>query len=196
MIEAKPDVQRSGIVEYWLTRCYTTSQMTAIRRQIDRNRRAASLWHCLDLLAKEPAMATRSWFAGQLEDRGVDPRYLASQVAAFDRFAGPGEDHVNISLVLEDMECLMLAAKTAKTVVNKVFAHHEYRPGADSPEITWGEFDSAIDVVGDLYKKYYGLRHPGGVLGNLTPDLPPGWDRMFETAWKSPGSARGLEGDS
>ena len=181
VIEAKPYVQRSGIVEHWLTRCYTTSQITAIRRQIDQDRRAASLWRCLDLLAKKPAMATRSWFSGQLEDRGTDPRYLVSLVAAFDRFAGPGEDYVSTRLLIEDMERLVAAANTAKTVVNKVLAHHEYRPGVASPEITWGEFDNAIDVVGDLYKKYYGLRHPGSVLGNLIPDLPPGWDRVFAT---------------
>ncbi len=50
--------------------------------------------------------------------------------------------------------------------------------------ITWGELDTAIDTVGELYKKYYNLRHPGEKLGNLEPDLPAGWDRLFDTAWK------------
>ena len=50
--------------------------------------------------------------------------------------------------------------------------------------ITWGELDTAINTIGELYKKYYKLRHPGEKLGNLEPDLPAGWDRIFDTAWK------------
>jgi hypothetical protein len=187
MIETNLELQRSGIVEHWLARCYTASQMTAIRRQLDRDRRAASLWRSLHLLAKRPALMTRSWFTAQMEARGTDPQYFASVAARFDRFADPGVDSVSTRLVIEDMERLVIAGDTARTIVNKVLAHHEYRPGAASPEITWVEFDNAIDVVGGLYKKYYELRHPGSVLGNLTPDLPPGWDRMFDTAWKPPG---------
>jgi hypothetical protein len=59
------------------------------------------------------------------------------------------------------------------------------RQGSTGPGlITWGELDRAIDTVGDLYKKDYRLRHPGSTLGNLEPELPAGWDRMFATAWK------------
>jgi hypothetical protein len=175
-VEVRPDAERSGIVEHWLTRCYSTSQMTAIRRQLDKDRRAASLWRCLDLLEKKPGMATRGRFAEQLENRGA-----GSRVTEFDRFADPGKDYVSRHLVTEDAERLVAAGDIAKTIVNKVVAHHEYRPDVALPEITWGEFDNAIEVVGDLYKKYWGLRHPGGVLSNLVPDLPSGWDRVFVT---------------
>jgi hypothetical protein len=173
-VEARPDVERSGVIEHWLTRCYSTSQMTAIRRQLDKDRRTASLWRCLDLLGKRPGMVTRGWFAEQLENRGA-----GSHVTEFDRFADPGQDYVSHRLVTKDAERLVTAGDTAKTIVNKVVAHHEYRPDVAPPEITWGDFDNAIEVVGDLYKKYWGLRHPGRGLSSLVPGLPSGWDRVL-----------------
>ncbi len=186
MIETNPDVHRSGITEHWLTRCYAASQMIAIRRQLDRDSKTASLWRSLDVLARNPAMATRSWFAAQLDKRVIDPRHLMSIAATFDQFARPCEDSVNGQLIRKDADLLATVGSTARAIVNKVFAHHEYRPSASSLEITWGEFDDAIDTIGDLYKKYYQLRRPGVVLGNLIPDLPAGWDLIFTTAWKPP----------
>ena len=184
MIETAPNVQRSGIPEHWLTRCYTTSQMSAIRRQLDRNPKAASLWRSLEQLATTPAMATRAWFTAQLQGRGTDPRYLTEIAGKFDLFASPSMDCVDRQIVLRDRDSLVAVGATAEAVVNKVVAHHEYQPPKKPPEITWRQFDNAIDVIGDLYKKYYQLRHPGSVLGNLIPELPAGWDRLFETAWK------------
>jgi hypothetical protein len=41
--------------------------------------------------------------------------------------------------------------------------------------------------VGNIYKKYYRLRHAGEALGILTPLKSPGWIQIFETAWMPPG---------
>jgi hypothetical protein len=64
MIETNPDVHRSGIIEHWLTRCYTNSQMTAIRRH--RDRRTASLRRSLDLLAERPLRGGEILIASQI----------------------------------------------------------------------------------------------------------------------------------
>jgi hypothetical protein len=95
---------------------------------------------------------------------------------------------VDKSIVETDRDRLRAVAEAAKRVVDQSVAHQAdvTNPGYQGPAlITWGELDTAIDVVGELYKKYYQLRYPGQMLGNLEPDLPPGWDRIFETAWKA-----------
>ena len=188
MIETNPDVHRSGIAEHWLTECYSVAQLSAVRRQVDRRKDVVSLWRLLDELARKPTMATRSWFAAELQSRPESAPYATRLSAEFDTFAGTGASTVDKRTAEADRDRLWTAAEAAKLVVDQSVAHQTDVTGAARPGtalITWGELDTAIDTVGELYKKYYRLRHPGQVLGNLEPDLPAGWDRIFESAWRA-----------
>lgn len=188
MIETNPDVHRSGIAEHWLTQCYSVAQLSAVRRQVDRRKDVLSLWRLLDELARKPTMVTRSWFAAELQSRPVSAPYVASLSAEFDKFAGHGGAILDRRTAEADRDRLWSVAEAAKLVVDQSVAHLTEVTGAmhsGTALITWGELDTAINTVGELYKKYYGLRYPGQVLGNLEPDLPPGWDRIFESAWKA-----------
>lgn len=49
--------------------------------------------------------------------------------------------------------------------------------------MTWDEINTAIDVIGEIWKRYYTLRRPAHQLSAMTPSLHPGWAAMFETAW-------------
>jgi hypothetical protein len=72
---------------------------------------------------------------------------------------------------------------------SKAIAHRDDNPqGVPAGlAVTWGELDAALDAVGNIYKKYYRLRHAGEALGILTPLKSPGWVQMFETAWMPQG---------
>lgn len=188
MIETNPAVQRSGIAEHWLTQCYSVAQLVGVRRQVDQRKDIVSLWRLLDGLARRPAIGTRSWFTAQLQSRPESAPYASRLAMEFDKFAGASGSTVDKKVVEADRDHLWTVAEAAKSVVDQFVAHQadvthpEYRGPA---LITWGELDAAIDTVGELYKKYYRLRYPGMVLGNLEPDLPAGWDRIFQTPWKS-----------
>jgi hypothetical protein len=187
MIETNPQVQRSGIAEHWLTQCYSIAQLAGVRRQVDQRRDVVSLWRLLDGLARQPAMATRSWFTAQLQSRSESAPYTTSLATEFDQFAEAGSSTVDKRVAEADRDHLWAVTEAAKSVVDQFVAHQadvthpEYRGPA---LITWGELDTAIDTVGALYKNYYRLRYSGMVLGNLEPDLPTGWDRIFLTPWK------------
>jgi len=189
MIETNPGVQRSGIAEHWLTQCYSVAQLSGVRRQVDKRKDVVSLWRLLDQLARQPAMATRSWFIAELQSRPESARYVTRLAAEFDAFAGAGNPVTDRSVAEADRDRLWNVAQSAKHVVDQFVAHQTdatARPGYTGPAlITWGELDTAIDTLGELYRKYYKLRHPGNTVGNLEPDLPAGWDRIFETAWKN-----------
>jgi hypothetical protein len=188
MIETNPRVNRSGIAEYWLTQRYSVAQLSSVRRQVDKRKNVVSLWRLLDELTRQPALATRSWFITELQSRSESSPYLTALAAEFDTFAGAGNPIMDKKVAETDRDRLWTVTQTAKSVVDQFAAHQAdaTSPGCSGPAlVTWGELDTAIDTVGDLYRKYYRLRHPGTALGNLEPDLPVGWDRIFETAWKS-----------
>ena len=75
------------------------------------------------------------------------------------------------------------------TYTNKAIAHRDDNPHGlpTGLAVTWGELDAALDAVGNIYKKYYRLRHAGEAPGILTSLKSPGWIQMFETAWMPPG---------
>jgi hypothetical protein len=186
MVETNPDVRRSGIAEHRLTQCYSVTELSGVRRQVDKRKDALSLLRSLEHLARKPGMATRAWFDGELHARPQSAPYAATLASKFDAFAGAGKLCVDKSLVQADCDRLRNDADRAKCVVDNFVAHQAdaTRPGHLPPTITWGELDKAIDTIGYLYKKYYQLRFPGNLLSNLVPDLPAAWDCLFETAWK------------
>lgn len=191
MIEMNPAIERSGITEHWMSQCYSVCQLVAVRRQADARRGVVSLRRSLDHLARRPSMATRAWFASELERNPTSRPYAAELVGGFEDFAGPGQPSVDAASVRSDRDRLLAAVDLAKQVVDESLAHlaDPAQAGDGAPAITWGDLDVAIDTIGDLYRKYYRLSHPGTVLSIHEPLIPPGWDRMFETAWKPEGFA-------
>lgn len=186
MIETNPAIQRSGIAEQWMTQCYSVCQLAAVRRQVDVRKDVVSLRRSLESLARKPSMATRTWFVSNLSTLAMQH---PGPAAVFDEFSPGGLPCVEKNLILADRDRLVADAESAKIVVDDSIAHQaDFTAGASVPAmITWGELDTAIDTIGELYRKYYRLRHPGQVLGNLVPDLPTGWDLIFEAAWKPEG---------
>lgn len=133
-------------------------------------------------------MVTRSWFIAELQSRPGSGRHVTTLEAEFDTFAGAGNAIVDKKVAEADRDRLWAVTQAAKSVVDQFVAHQAdaTSPGHSGPAlVTWRELDTAIDAVGELYRKYYRLRYPGTLLANLEPDLPAGWDRIFESAWKT-----------
>ncbi len=143
---------------------------------------------------KPPSIATRERFIDEVKANPLRAQYIHLHAPTFEIFAEPGQPFVSRAIVEADRDRLMEDAAKAKAVVDKLIAHHQdvAKLTVALPTITWGELDAAIDTIGELYTKYYRLRYPGQMLSNLEPDLPPGWDRIFETAWKRPDQGSGL----
>lgn len=191
MIDTNPVIRQTGTVENWLARCYTTTQLVGIRRECDGDKTSIGIRRALTHLAGCPRIATRAWYAEELARRDPDrtPEELDRLVAGFDQFAGPGKAFVDPALVKLDLERLSTAVEKAETYTNKVLAHRDDVTSGTmaATHLTWGDLDSAINMIGEIHKKYYTLRHPATMLGTLTPLAPLGWDTMFETPWKPVG---------
>jgi hypothetical protein len=191
MIDTNSAVHQTGIAENWLAWCYTTTQLIGIRRECAGDRDSVGYRRLLNGLASNPRMATRSWYKAELRIRGIDGEDLDRLSADFDRFTQPASPFVDSRLILDDLERLETVVAKAENYTNKMLAHRTDKlseSGAiEPPPITWEELDTAINTIGQIHRKYYRLRFPATDLWHLTPLTHPGWDRMFDTAWKAAG---------
>lgn len=192
MLDANPDVARGGFAEHWLGSCYTDSMLIGIRRETGADDGSIGIQRSLNGLASNPRMARRDWYEQQIRQRGHQDRdqwELAELDAAFDIFAASGQPFIDAARVREDISALEVVISRVNAYTTKTIAHRDDNPHQvpGTPPVTWDQLDAALDAVGDIYKKYYRLRHPGEALGALTPLKSPDWIQMFETAWMSPG---------
>ena len=191
MLDANPQVARGGLGEYWLGSCYTDSMLIGIRRETGADNESIGIRRSLNSLASSPRMATRSGYEQEARQRnqGRDAWELAELDAAFNIFAAPGQPFIDSARVRQDITALDAVISRVNTYTSKAIAHRD-DTRRECPwgvpvglAVTRGELDAAVDAVGNIYKKYYRLRHAGEALGILTPLKSPGWIQMFETAW-------------
>ena len=173
----------NAIVQNWLVMQYAHSQCTGIRRECDPDTRTSSLERCLRRLLETPGMADRARYeAGIQVNPSIPDQYRQICLCGFDEFAfSPDSPDLDPDKIQADLDALRDAAQATREYTNKVVAHRD----GIGEEITlaWADLDQALNAVGIVLKRYYKLRHPGTVLGNLTPELPTGWEKPFRSAW-------------
>jgi hypothetical protein len=92
-------------------------------------------------------------------------------------------DHLNGDVVENDLTELQKAAESTKWLVNKFLAHHdEHAVEAVDETFEADEVHRAIDVVGETYRKYFGLMHGSAVL-RVTPVILHDWQAVFRQPW-------------
>ncbi|MFE2601639.1 hypothetical protein ACFXCZ_35080, partial [Streptomyces sp. NPDC059396] len=112
----------------------------------------------------------------------IEARFKVTNKRKFDSFAlSPQSPDLDPSKVQADIDKLRDAVLTTRTYTNKVVAHRQYMTTKIS--LAWADLDIALNTVGEVLKRYYTLRHPPIIKGNLTPELPLGWERPYQAAW-------------
>lgn len=176
-------VEQYTVVQNYFVRTYAATMCVGIRREVDRDARTTSLARCLQLLKDSPRSVTRQRFE-HIVDETVDPAYQDSIRKGFDDFAPSGRDRVDPEVVAADLERMDTAAEPVRRYAIEVVAHRQRSNGEVEPAtVTFREINDALDVVGDVTKKYYRLRHPGSVLGALTPTVGFNFLEMFRKPW-------------
>lgn len=173
----------NAIIQNWLTTNYAFSQCTGIRRECDPDTRTSSLERCLARLIESPRMASRARYeVGILANPNIPDQYRQMRMSDYDEFAvSPGSPDLDTRRVQADLYALRDAAAAARKYTNKVVAHREVV--GETITLVWADLDQALNAVGGVLKRYYKLRHPGTKMGNLTPELPAGWEKPFRSPW-------------
>lgn len=176
-------IELNTLVQNWYIRLYVSTQCTGIRRECDSRDDTSSLENCLRELIRYPAMMDRARFEANVE---ANPEILAKfkdvNKLKFDAYAkSPSSTELDVDKVQADIDRLRAAAETTRKYTNKIVAHRDFPPKPIS--LSWAELDGALNAVGAVLKRYYTLWDAGIIKGNLTPELPLGWERPFRTAW-------------
>lgn len=164
---------RSAVLGEWIGQCYVAFAGTGIRRAVEappsppkakacpkcghvmparkpKPESSISLVVLLEELKKHPSLLTRKRFRRLC--RPVAERFADEW---FDRIAGRhGATEVSATVIDRDVLRLKRQTKRVKRLVNKLIAHTEM----DRRRIgrhRYGHLNSAINVLFDVYRKYY-----------------------------------------
>jgi hypothetical protein len=176
IVRANTQIPPSHYFAY-LSNTYGTSQALAVRRLADERRGVVSLATLVKDVGSHASEITAAWWAG------LDPNLDARD---FRPFQAVGTDHFDPAIGDRDLIQLRKAVSRVKKYVNQHLAHRDPNPTKDIP--TFGEIHSAMDSVGEVFRKYYMLLTGADRLF-MVPIPQPGWHRPFTVSWLPPGSA-------
>lgn len=183
MTEANDEISPSSFFDAFGA-WYATTQVIAVRRQTDTDRRAVSLARLLANMVKNPAVMTRERFSAMfLDDTDDEIRREISIHHAneqFDKYAAAGNDTIAPERYEEDLNRFQATAQPIKDYVDRLVAHNDQRELTTLP--TYADLNAAIDLLAELLNKYMVLLKATGV-----PDADPvhqtDWRAAFRVAW-------------
>jgi hypothetical protein len=178
----------SGLPEsYWwsfMKDTYATTQSVAVRRQADTHKDANSLGKLISEIKGDAAKLTRDSWIGLWSD--ADELLLLHAQQGWDvQWAGSVGGHLDPSIPEQDLDRLTTAATAVRHYVDKQVAHSEANVKPAAFTLTVGDVHEAIDVIGELFKKYFNLLTASNMV-QLVPVMPPGWKAVFAQAWMTP----------
>ena len=149
--------QTGGHVIEWMFGNYALSAAMSFRRDLDRAESTLGLLNLLHEIEERPTIINRGryramWNFHPRDD--MERRICDDAFNVFEQQRCPDEperDHINAVAVRADREGLDEAEKVS-LFVEQTFAH---RARGTPQTVTWGEFNKALDVLVEVFKKYY-----------------------------------------
>lgn len=174
---------------YWwefLRDTYASTQAVAVRRQADTHPDAASLGKLIQEIRDDASRITREFWIGLWGD---EEWKLSEAERGWQRqYAGSVGDHLDPAIPAADFDALTDAAASVKAYVDQHVAHADSSAAAAEITLTIGEVHDAIDVIGDLFKRYYNLLTASSYV-LLVPAIQHDWKAVFREPWIRPNAA-------
>lgn len=170
---------------YWwafMRDTYGQTQAIAVRRQADTHSGVASLGKLIEGIRDDPTRLTRDFWLGLWRDLS-DPidRHFAERAWA-DQYGGNTGTHLDPAIPAADLDALKAAAAGAKRWVDKHVAHADASAVSASITLTLKDIHDAIDVIGELFQRYYTLFTAVSMI-ELVPIMDPKWKAVFRQPW-------------
>lgn len=155
------------------------TQSTAIRRQAEVDTRVVSLGMLLTEIAADSTRLSRRRFVSMFSR---DREQIGDAVFSRD-FAGNVGEHIDPALVRADIDLLKTRAQPVVDYVSRHVAHVDRQPVRALP--TFAELSSAIDAIGDVFRKYVLLLTASAYM-DLVPTPQTPWETVFDVPWRQP----------
>jgi hypothetical protein len=173
---------------YWwefMRDTYATTQAVAVRRQADTHRDVASLGKLITELADDTDRITREFWIALWRDPDHRWSERTAQRAWEEQFAGSVGEHLDPTIPRGDLDALRTAAASVKAYVDEHVAHAEAKSLPPEVTLTLKQVHDAVDVIGDLFKRYYNLLTASSYL-DLVPVIQDDWLAVFRVPWIAP----------
>ena len=152
--------ETGGHVLDWMFGNYALAAAMSFRRDLDRDASTLGLLNLLYEIEVRAAILNRARYRATWKFRPGDDmeRYVCDKAFnSFEPQTYPGEperDHINPAVVRADLEKLLNETESVRLIVEQTFAH---RARGEPQAVTWGEFHAAVEVLVEVFKKYYAL---------------------------------------
>ena len=179
IIKDNPLLRQHNSFYKHLTITYVSHVVMGVRRQIKCDPQSISFAQLLEEMIATPNLLSRSYYTALYAGTSVED--LADE--DFDRFAAVGAKHIDPSLVAADLRRLKEATTRCEDFADKRLAHHDKRDPKQLP--TYNELDAAVDLLDQLYCRYFLLFH-ASAMDTLLPTWQYDWKEIFRTPWLPP----------
>lgn len=147
IIDANPRIQRHSSFYEWMAVGYAASGLMAVRRQLDKDRKSISLARLLSEIVAYPHVLSRARFV-----RLYRPELQEIAHYDFDMHVASGANHIDPTIVQNDLDALRTRARDVERYGTKRVAHFDDKGPKNIP--TFQELDNALDLIHALRVKY------------------------------------------
>lgn len=184
----RQDHPDTGILGDAFHRMYIESQVMAIRRLADDDKRTISLRRLIGQIEQRRPDFTRDWYVARwmsnFDLASADERtrlkaefQLRNANSSFDKFTDTeGDPQIGGRRLQEDRDELVGLTDELVQYTNGIVAHAQRDPLAST--VTYGEFYKSIDHIGSMLKRYHLLIDQGGLM-TVVPVIQGDWKGPF-----------------
>jgi hypothetical protein len=184
---------------YWwefMRDTYATTQAVAVRRQADAHPDVASLGKLIEQVRDDAGRITREFWLGLWQEPGEPPynpdnihdrlMRVRAERGWNDQYAGSVGTHLDPAIPAADFDRLRDIAAKVKGYVDQHVAHADAAVVSAKVTLTLAEVHDAVDVIGDLFGKYYNLL-TASFFTDYVPAIQHDWMAAFRVPWMRPG---------
>ena len=175
LIQDNPRVQVASAFYDWMHQVYIVDMSIHIRRLVDRDRRAVSLYKLVQDIEDHPEVITRRRFT-----IGYKEFLKPFGHRDYDRLSKPGGNVLNKKLITKHRVALVKSQKRLRIYTNKHVAHLDKAGMRKFP--SYAELDACIDTIQDIAKQCTLLLEQSSLTTAL-PKIQYDWKAPFRVAW-------------
>jgi hypothetical protein len=149
------------------TKMYVDSQAMAVRRLADQGKQVMSFARLIEQMRDQPSVLSRDRYRSMCWDSAGPGWSDDSADADYDRYAAPGRDELDRSLLERDLQRLLADAEKVVEYANKTVAHDDSR--AFEVQVTFGELAKVVDDIAELWWYRYHTLLTG--IGRVEPSI-------------------------
>jgi hypothetical protein len=179
IVRNNPTVQTPGDFFDWISVWYASSMSVSVRQLAENQPGTISYRRLLEGIKDHPKAISRTRFKQNFVD-GNYKDFLAA--ADFDRYVGTGREHIDVSVVKEEIRLLKEKTSRLTDYVNNRVAHHSKNDFDATPKHS--DLDDAIDFLVTLHRRYHHIFKCSQLDDdNFVPNCGYDWKQVFRLPW-------------